>query len=219
MRYLVYLLLFILLGSCTVIRNTPKYGLQDGTYQMNHKKVFIETQNDTLLVTEENGKLNYNLPIVRFQDHSISNFQKSTFDIDVVAIPVKYRVSQAGLPNQLNSEINAALYLGKRKDYFQVSYDQAQSKRFKRKIDHYGFSVGGFAGIGNAQINTDVSQGKVAYEYQGITFTKGGAGFIAINNFTLGIAYGFDQLLDENVSHWIYNQKPWVGLALGFNLN
>jgi hypothetical protein len=74
-------------------------------------------------------------------------------------------------------------------------------------------------GLGNSVINSDVSQGFIPYEYQGITFSKGITGIIAINNFTVSVAYGFDNLLDKNSRQWIYNQKPWLGLALGLNLN
>lgn len=219
MRSLAYLLTLFLLGSCSVIQNTPKFGLQDGVYETANEKVYVESQNDTLLVSTENRSLGYALPEANAQNLGVKLFQKSTFDLDVLAIPVKYRGSQAGLPPQLASEINATLYLGKRKDYFQVNYYQTPSKRFKRKIDHYGFSIGGFVGIGNTVMNNDLSQGQVGYEYQAVTFSKGVASIIGINNFTFGLALGIDQLLDKNASHWIYDQKPWIGLALGLNLN
>ena len=219
MRLLVYISFIFLLGSCGVIRNTSKFGLKDGVYQTNQGKVLIETQNDTLLVFSENGKKEHSLLAISSVPQRNFTLKKSTFDIDVLAIPAKYRVSLSGMSAQLNNEINAALYFGKRNDYFQVNFEKSPSNRFKRKIDHYGFSIGGFVGLGNSVINSDVSQGLIPYEYQGITFSKGIAGIIAINNFTLGLAYGFDNLLDKNSSQWIYNQKPWVGLALGLNLN
>jgi hypothetical protein len=219
MRLLVYISFIFLLGSCGVIRNTSKFGLKDGLYQTNQRKVVIETQNDTLLVFSENGKKEHSLLAISSVPQRNFTLEKSTFDIDVLAIPAKYRISLSGMPAQLNSEINAALYFGKRNDYFQVNFEKSPTNRFKRKIDHYGFSIGGFVGLGNSVINSDVSQGLILYEYQGITFSKGVAGIIAFNNFTLGMAYGFDNLLDNNSSQWIYNQKPWVGLALGLNLN
>lgn len=219
MRFFICLICVILLASCNVIRNTPKFGLQDGIYDLADEKLFVETQNDTLFLLGEKSKVQTVLPVAQSVPKEMIFFQKSTFDLDVLAIPVKYRGAQAGIPNQLSSEINASLYFGKRKDYFQVSYDQTPSKRYKRKIDHYGFSVGGFVGIGNTVMNSDLSQGQMGYEYQAATFSKGVAGIVGINNFTLGIALGFDQLLDSNASLWIYNQKPWVGLALGLNLN
>ncbi len=219
MRVLTYLSALILLASCDVIRNTPKFGLQDGVYELNKQPVFIENLEDTLLISTTKGAFIQALPTIISKNQNLITFQKSTFDVDVLAIPVKFRASQSAIPTQLTSEINGALYVGKRKDYFQISYHKTRTNRFKRTLDHYGFSVGGFVGLGNSLVNSNLSQGKIVNEYQGITFSKGIAGIIAINNFTLGVAYGFDQLLDSNASNWIYNQKPWVGLALGLNLN
>jgi hypothetical protein len=48
---------------------------------------------------------------------------------------------------------------------------------------------------------------------------KGIAGIIGINNFTLGLAVGFDNLLDKNKKVWVYQGKPWLGLAFGLNSN
>ena len=164
MRLLVYISFIFLLGSCGVIRNTSKFGLKDGVYQTNQGKVLIETQNDTLLVFSENGKKEHSLLAISSVPQRNFTLEKSTFDIDVFAIPAKYRVSLSGMPAQLNSEINAALYFGKRNDYFQVNFEKSPSNRFKRKIDHYGFSIGGFVGLGNSVINSDVSQGLIPYE-------------------------------------------------------
>lgn len=30
---------------------------------------------------------------------------------------------------------------------------------------------------------------------------------------------GFDTLLDRNAQFWIYQERPWLGLMLGLNLN
>lgn len=76
-----------------------------------------------------------------------------------------------------------------------------------------------YLGIGNSVINSDVSSLPISNEYQGIVFSKGIAGIMAINNFTVGLAYGTDQLLDSNKSTWLFEQKPWFGLAIGLNLN
>ncbi|WP_165940196.1 MULTISPECIES: hypothetical protein [Dyadobacter] len=56
-------------------------------------------------------------------------------------------------------------------------------------------------------------------EYDGLVWGKGIAGIIGINNFTIGLAIGFDNLLDKNKQVWIYQGKPWLGLAFGLNLN
>ena len=109
MRLLVYISFIFLLGSCGVIRNTSKFGLKDGVYQTNQGKVLIETQNDTLLVFSENGKKEHSLLAISSVPQLNFTLKKSTFDIDVLAIPAKYRVSLSGMSAQLNNEINAAL--------------------------------------------------------------------------------------------------------------
>ncbi|GAB3813836.1 hypothetical protein GCM10028895_06320 [Pontibacter rugosus] len=57
------------------------------------------------------------------------------------------------------------------------------------------------------------------YEYEGVVLLKGVAGIIGINNFSLGLTIGIDHLFDKNRDDWIYQHKPWVGLAFGLNLN
>jgi hypothetical protein len=32
---------------------------------------------------------------------------------------------------------------------------------------------------------------------------------------SVGLAIGFDNLVDKNKSVWIYNQKPYIGLVIG----
>ena len=49
--------------------------------------------------------------------------------------------------------------------------------------------------------------------------TKGIAGLIGVGEFTFGAALGFDNLLDKNRKAWIYQDKPWIGFTVGFNIN
>ncbi|CAM3342144.1 hypothetical protein [Aquirufa ecclesiirivi] len=222
MRILVYFSLIILLGSCSIIKNTPKYDLVDGVYQLNHTKVLVEVTEDTLhLISKSTDVVNVEktLPPVMSQSTGNLILRKGTFDLDLLAIPVKIHGSVNGIPTQMNTEINASVYFGKRSDRFYIRYNKTPRSLFKREIDHFGLSYGAFLGFGSTAIHQGVSQSQITYDYQGIVFSKGLAGIIAINNFTLGIAYGFDQLMDENASKWIYQQKPYWGIAIGLNLN
>ncbi|MFY9310502.1 MAG: hypothetical protein WAQ28_15765 [Bacteroidia bacterium] len=63
------------------------------------------------------------------------------------------------------------------------------------------------------------TNGAIPIEYDGVVWNKGIAGIIAVNNFTVGLAAGFDNLLDNNHRLWVYESKPWFGLAFGLNLN
>ncbi|GAB3527074.1 hypothetical protein GCM10027443_03070 [Pontibacter brevis] len=147
------------------------------------------------------------------------SFATPSFDIDLLSIPFKYRPGTSGFPKQLNTSIQAALYLGLRNDYFRMGYNRTPIGNYKRHFNHFGFSIGLFSGLGSTVMNESVTLGQVAYEYEGVVLVNGIAGIVGINNFTLGLAVGVDHLLDENRQEWIYQRKPWVGLAFGLNLN
>ena len=68
-------------------------------------------------------------------------------------------------------------------------------------------------------MNPWVTSDRVQIEYEGIIWTKGIAGLVGLNNFTVGLALGWDHLLDQNRKDWIYQQKPWLGFVFGLNLN
>ncbi|WP_147294213.1 hypothetical protein [Pontibacter diazotrophicus] len=146
-------------------------------------------------------------------------FSQPSFDVDVLTIPLKYRSGTAGFPKQLNTSVQAAIYLGLRNDYYRMGYTETPLGNYKRHFNHFGFSMGLFTGLGSAFMNESVTQGLVEYEYDGVVLVNGVAGIVGINNFTLGLAIGIDHLLDQNRELWIYQRKPWVGLAFGLNLN
>ena len=69
--------------------------------------------------------------------------------------------------------------------------------------------------MGITQINPTVTGNQVELEYDGIVFQKGIGAFITIDRMSVGIVLGFDNLLDENKTVWLYNQKPYLGLSIG----
>ncbi len=223
-----------LFTSCGVIKNSPKYQLANGYYKSKSfstktEKVYIDNEEDTVYVykydkhlkTVDTSSLNR---LVFAHKTSKSNedskyFRQPSFDVDFVTMPFKYRPTQRGFPQQFNTNLNGAVYFGLRNDVYHLKYKETPLKKYLRQTTHYGFSFGVFTGIGGAAINPWVTNGVVGYEYDGVAWSKGIGAIIGINNFTLGLALGFDDLLDENKDFWIYQQKPWLGLAFGLNLN
>ncbi len=150
---------------------------------------------------------------------SASSFSSNTLDIDFVTIPLKFRPAQKGVPAQLNANLNGAVYCGLRTDRYTVAYHPNPLGKSVRNTNHYGFSFGVFTGLGNTAMNATTTSGFISSEYDGVLWTKGVAGIIAVNAFTVGLSVGVDNLLDNNRSHWIYETKAWIGLAFGLNLN
>ncbi len=109
--------------------------------------------------------------------------------------------------------------MGYRTDTYVLHYKDSPLGISKRNITHFGFSFGGYMGMGGTAMNPWVTNDQIALEYDGVVWTKGLAGIIALNNFTTGLALGWDHLLDKNKKYWIYQGKPWIGFVFGLNLN
>jgi hypothetical protein len=114
----------------------------------------------------------------------------------------------------MNSNFNAALYIGGRKDFFSFK----QHKEVLRSIPYIrqtGFDAGLFAGFGITFMSPTNTEGRTGQEYDGIVFQKGAAVFFTFDRISVGLACGFDNLIGADSKIWIYNNKPWFGLALG----
>ena len=220
--------------GCNSFKNSSKYQITDGYYNSavfsaKHKKVYLTKIEDHLTIYKINqinkdqidssSELPRNLPIISSGKMSRITLSNKSFDIDFITIAVKYRFPIGNFPQQLNSNINGAVYLGLRNDIFHVKYKSGVIGPYQRSISHFGFSVGGILGLGSTAMNPWVTNDKIAIEYDGLVWMKGIVGILAIDNLSIGLSLGWDQLLDENKKDWIYNNNPWVGIGLGLNLN
>lgn len=146
-------------------------------------------------------------------------FVNRSFDLDVLSILFKYRPTSFGIPNQLNTDFNTAGYIGYRTDAYIISFDKNPLNSYQRRINHFAYSAGFFAGLGATQISPFVTKDAIQSEYDGVVLTNGLSGLIGIGDLTFGLSLGLDHLLDKNHKVWIYNSKPWLGFTVGLNIN
>lgn len=222
--------------SCVGSRTAIEYEILDGVYTSNifngtNEKVYVDNEPDELFVfplKKYNGKylidtLNQNsLKFPQKRSYSALQselFRVSGFDVDIITIPFKYRFPTAGVPQQLNTNLNASVFVGYRTDYYRLRYNLNEINEYERKTNHYGLTFGLFSGFGSSAISPFVTSDQVTIEYDGVVWSNGVAISLGIDYLNLGVALGFDQLLDSNSSVWIYNRKPFLGLVLGVNLN
>lgn len=226
--------LLLVLNSCSIPQKTAKQELSDGFYKKRSftKKsdVFIDVVGDTIDVyptTIQNNVVVIDtltafesyLSEHKAQEKIDFSLTQHSFDVDFLTIPLKFRFAEKDVPAQLNTNLNGTVYLGYRTDTYKINYRTNPLKTAVRHIDHFGYSLGFFTGFGNAPISPTNTNNVLQQEYDGIIWSKGVAGIIGINNFTIGMTVGFDNLLDRNKTSWIYENKPWIGLAVGLNLN
>ncbi|MBK8705937.1 MAG: hypothetical protein IPN33_21875 [Saprospiraceae bacterium] len=195
----------------------------------NREKVYLLMVEDTIQVyaVEAGRKI---ADTTRYRPHVFpevsydiapSSFQviKSGLDFDFITIAFKYRPSRRDIPPQLHTNLNGAIYLGYRTDWYRIRYDKTPLGVYRRHFRNTGFDFGGFAGIGSTAINYTVTGGRLDQDYEGIICSTGLGAFTGLDSFGFGLTIGWDFLLDNNSQYWLYHRAPWIGLALGINLN
>jgi hypothetical protein len=190
-------------------------------------KVYVETNGDSLTLYPANGigkSLTPDLSSPKISAISSiapnSNLYNSTFvrtsaDIDLSTILLKYRPHAGNVPSQLSTNVNGIFYVGFRKDFFKVISHVSPGRVRKNSIRHTGFDFGPYAGIGIAPVNYTVTMNATLQEYDGIVFQKGFAVFGTVENMSVGFSIGFDNLLDKNKNIWVFNGKPYFGIIIG----
>ena len=234
-RFHIFLSLLLVLASCADIKRSAKYGFSEGWYQSRlygkkDKKIYVVPSDDSIQVYSAKSLLKGSADttqapkIVFLPDQkplALENyvFRKSTLDVDVLSIIMKYRPAVRGFPKQLNTTLNGALYMGYRSDIYMLSYKRSPLKIYKRSITHYGYSFGLFSGIGTARIDEYVTNNAVTIQYDGVVSASGFALIVGVENLSFGLTLGIDYLLDPNRKYWVNQTKPWAGISFGLNLN
>lgn len=226
----------VMLFSCQANKSSVQYELEDGIYISNifegkKEVVFIDNEPELVFVypvKKINGFFQFdtlNRPYLTFPQKRAASkidpeiFKTKNFDLDLITIPFKYRAGVGEVPAQLNTNLNALIYAGYRSDWYTLGYDQNMFGNYDRYSNHYGLTFGVFSGFGSTLIGPWFTRDQVQLEYDGVVWSNGLAVSIAFNYLTVGAGLGWDKLLDSNKAVWIYQNKPWLGLVLGINLN
>ncbi len=160
-------------------------------------------------------------PPLRYGLHTGSHvvLLRREFDFDIFTLPFKVRPGREGVPAQLNTNFNAALYFGRRLDFFHLNRHRAPSGRTAPLIRTVGFGYGLFTGLGSSDITADLTHGHATVEYEGFVVHSGAAVIYDAHVFNVGAAVGIDRLLGTDADYWLYQQRLWFGLLFGLNLN
>jgi hypothetical protein len=230
--HLYFLLVFTSIG-CNAIEETSRRPMETGVYRVSTKKnshfYTVVKEDSVTLYPVKKTKAGWVAdtsirPIIHPNTIDTNKrrpikFAKSSFDLDLMTILFKYRPYTSGFPRQLNTNFNAAEFIGYRTDYYILSSDKSPLNTHQNRINHFAYSLGAFVGLGATTMNPFVTNNNIQSEYDGVVLTKGLAGLIGVGEFTFGTSLGFDNLLDKNRKTWIYQNKAWIGFTVGFNIN
>lgn len=219
------------LGGCAVVGNVAQ--LDDDYYRVvRHAapdslvaalpttRLYVQQRADTLLLTPDAPTG----PPHTYRYHLQPNHQlvllRRRLDIDVFTIPFKVRPPQNGVPVQLNTNFNAAVYVGRRLDFYSLHTKRSTPFGATAHIRATGLGYGAFVGAGSTFITDDVAgQRPTSAEYEGLVIHGGLATIFDARAFNIGLAVGIDQLLGPDGAYWAYQHKPWFGVLFGLDLN
>lgn len=220
------------LGGCAVVGNVAQ--LDDDYYRVvrlpaadtlaalaQHRQLYVQQRADTVLLTPNATAGRSRTYRYRLQpDHRLLLLRRR-LDIDVFTIPFKVRPPQGGVPVQLNTNFNAAIYVGRRLDFYSLRTKSTTPFGPAAHIRALGLGYGAFIGAGSTFITDDVTATSrpTAADYEGVVLHGGLAAIYDARAFNIGLAAGLDQLLGPDGKHWVYQHKPWFGILFGLDLN
>jgi hypothetical protein len=231
-KYFAFVLLaFIALcSSCSVAEKTSRHGFESGYYKIKSSEnqtmdVYLDINDEEISVypKNENGLGNSLSTIPLSDSDTLSGypvkFKKTSIDIDLTSIPLKYRPRVNDLPAQMDVGFNLALYAGWRHDNYYISRKEDPLKKSHNSVVGHGYDFGILTGIGSTTIGPFSTNNAVSNDYSGMVLQFGIAGFLESSIASFGIAAGYDYLLSPDRDVWIYSGKPWIGLIIGVALN
>lgn len=226
---------FMLLSvSCVSLGKIARHDFDSGFYKLKTQgadpsRVYINVIEDSIVVypvitegKKESPDISSGMGLRVSRIKTDNYFYKSCFvnnsvDVDLTSILFKYRHPRDDVPGQFSADLNFAIYMGFRKDFYKIESSVHPLHEEMSFIKQFGFDLGIFAGIGTSPVNPTVTNNKISQQYDAMIFQKGVSGFISYDNISIGLAIGFDNLVDKNKASWIYNQKPYLGLVIGIS--
>lgn len=224
-------LLFSFFTCCVPIETISNQDFSSGIYKHkppdeSPKKIYLDVSEDSLVVYDLKDMAGEKKPdlasgkgveITSIKQGNYlygSKFSEISVDVDLSTVLTKLRPAAGGVPLQANTNLNAIIYLGTKNSIYLIRSRTSETRKTSSFIRHWGYDAGIFAGFGITPVNPTTTGDNITLEYDGVVFQKGIAGFITIEKLAIGIALGFDNLLDGNSKFWVYNNKPWIGIVL-----
>lgn len=216
-----YLWVVFMLCSCASQKITKQLPLKSGHYVVKTPgqepmKSYLHMEDDSITVFESKPDGSFGSPSTLLNNSLVLD---RSFDIDVLTMPFKFRPAEPGFPRQLTADFNGNIYMGYRSDRYRTHFVKTPFG-MEKDIKHKAFTAGLFGGVGTTFVSPwTTTDPNFEDEYQGFILSHGISTMVGIDNLTVGVAVGWDYLTDRDKDIWIYQNKPWIGLALSLNIN
>ncbi|RSK31052.1 hypothetical protein [Hymenobacter metallilatus] len=188
--------------------------------QLTMPRMYVQQRTDTLAFTPPATTAAVP-PTLLYQLRGLEEVRllHRSFDLDIFSIPFKALPPRQGFPVQLNTNFNAALYVGRRLDFYRLRNRRLTPFRARPFIRSNGFGYGLFGGLGSSIITPDLTGQHAVTDYEGFTLHGGAAFIYDARLLNIGLAAGVDHLLGPDARYWAYQNRPWIGVLFGLDLN
>ena len=166
-----------------------------------------------------------------FHEHSETiQYNDMSFLYQAITFPFKYRSPITDLDNdrfldyEISTSFNAGYILGTklRRKSIGAVFNSKTNKVADVKTYDFGINLGLFAGLTTIKFtqNNVINPLVLENDRTVLGWTYGGALMGSFNNFTIGVAIGWDRPFGTNdeIQNWYYTGEPWLGLTLGFDI-
>lgn len=177
------------------------------------------------LYRNKEGKISRDTYAFEMKNRRTAKLRFNEFTISALVIPIKYRfeVDKGGdLPNidetfetDFNANLSFNFGLGKTKFFYK--------EKVGNKSNTWIFSLSPFIGASVVELNSKNTSGSSKPLEEEVELNRGllslGCGItFTYNKINIGGFYGWDWAVGESTQKWNYQNKPWLGVGLGYSI-
>lgn len=192
---------YYLIATGPKSRETPKViGFSPKTEMLSRDKLFYNPEN---IIVENKQSFRY---------------LDGKFAIQTLSIPLKFRKALddgTKYPAQVETGVNigfAPVYK------WSLNVFNPTKKIMGRPLNSYSVNLGGLLNLGTTDLKIASNAPGLKSDRKSGTFTYGTFVMFGINNINFGYAIGWDKIIGEGHSYWVYQNKLWQGIVVALDI-
>jgi hypothetical protein len=160
---------------------------------------------------------------IKLDNRDFISYHKRSIEFGPLTIPFKlrfgYSKNNIAIKQEFSADLNLGVYAGYKLGKYRVRYEGTSLK----DLSNVSVSVGGFLNLSSISLDSaSTSVGKVPFtkdEKATIGIISPGIGLmVSVYNVQLGAFLGWDVGFGKDAKNWNFNNKPWLGFGLAYNL-
>ena len=135
-----------------------------------------------------------------------------------LTIPVKVRLETGEYPYESEASINLGVAYGRKftHNIYRNHYYREGGEYVNSSENRYSITPGVF--VGPAVIELTPQNSNSPNDRNVLSISYGAMLVFGINRLNVGVALGFDNAAGNSDKNWIYQNKPWIGAIITFDL-